>query len=175
CAPAGYAAYQWNYGQTTPCIYARQAGNYYVTVTDNSGCTANSNHLALAVHSLPPVSISLNGDTLNVYNATAYQWYLDGKPLAGDTGSTIIATSHGSYTVEVMDTNGCTSLSSPIHLTGIETMLQPASNIYPNPTGGSWHLSFSDDFKGADMGIWDGDGRCIYQSKIDKEEYDIKI
>jgi PKD repeat protein len=86
-------------------------GTSYDTVTVNS---------YVHVHLPPPVSLSVNGDTLSVFNGTSYQWYLNDSALIGDTSSLFIAAVPGSYTVQVTDDIGCTAISSPIVISGIE-------------------------------------------------------
>jgi hypothetical protein len=135
CAPAGMAAYQWNTGATTNCINTSQAGNYYVTVSDNRGCTATSNHLAIAVYPSPPISISVNGDTLTAYHAVTYQWLLNGNEIAGATDSVYIVPQAGLYSVAVIDSNGCSATCNPVSFTGFAEadMAYSPISVYPNP------------------------------------------
>ena len=116
CATAGFASYIWNNGATSECIYAKLAGNYYVTATDANNCTASSNHFAFNVYPLPPVSISINGDTLSAYNSNSYQWYIDNSIIAGANSPVYIAAQSGFYSVAVSDTNGCKALSNPVQI-----------------------------------------------------------
>ncbi len=136
CAPSGYAVYAWNTGDNTACITTTLSGNYYVTVTDNGGCTATSNHVTLSNFTPSPVTISVNGDTLTSYSASAYQWYLNGQAISGATNATYVATQNGNYTVEITDSHGCTYTSSvtTVKVTGINN-ITPANaiKVYPNP------------------------------------------
>ncbi len=167
CAPSGFSSYTWNNNSTGKCIEAKSAGNYYVTVTDNSGCTAESNHIGIIVHQSPPVSISLSGDTLRVYNETNVQWYLNDNPIPGATQNIYIAHTFGNYTVSVTDSNGCTSFSTPIVYTGIENINDENISIYPNPlAAGSWQLAVGNNLIGAQIEIIDDNGRIVYQSQI---------
>ncbi|MES2622008.1 MAG: T9SS type A sorting domain-containing protein [Bacteroidota bacterium] len=134
CVFPSFTAYQWNNGATDSCITTRLAGNYYLTVTDNNGCTVQSNRVALSVYPAPPVSISVNGDTLTVYGVVTQQWYRNGSPINNATLSTYIITQGGSYTVTVIDTNGCRATSSPIIVSGIGDMSEEDGvSIYPTP------------------------------------------
>ena len=101
CALSGYASYQWNAGVTGTgnCIYAKQAGDYYVTITDINGCTAESNHLPISVYPVTPASIIRQGDTLSSYGAVSYQWFLNNNPITNATGPIYIAGQQGLYSI----------------------------------------------------------------------------
>ncbi len=169
CATANFTGYLWNTGDTSKCIKARQAGNYYVTVTDASGCTATSSPVTLSVYPLPPVSISVNGDTLRAYNAVSYQWHLNNNPILNATSNTYIAQQAGSYTVEVTDSNGCRAISTAVNLvTGVEVLFGLGEvKIYPNPlVSGTWVLNASPDLIGNLFEILNTEGRILYESEI---------
>ncbi|MDB5283273.1 MAG: type sorting protein [Bacteroidota bacterium] len=133
CAPNGFATYNWNSGQSTACIFVRLGGNYYVTVSDQNNCTAESNHVTVVVKPIPSVSISVNGDTLRVYNQSNVQWYLNGVAISGGTNNIYIANQQGEYTVLVMDTDGCSALSSPVVFTGLAELTNTGIEVYCAP------------------------------------------
>ncbi len=170
CAPQGFATYLWNNGATSRCIYTKLAGNYYVTATDGVSCTVTSNAVTLNVYPSPPVSISVNGDTLTGYNAVAYQWYFNNAPIQNATDSIYIAQQSGSYKLEITDTNGCRSISIPVSVAvsavanlNAETEL----TVYPNPLQtGSWKLIASDDLMHQTFAIYDANGRLVHEEKF---------
>ncbi len=169
CAPANFASYTWNNNNGTgKCIQAKNAGNYYVTVTDNSGCTAESNHVSITAFPSPAVSISQSGDTLRVYNETNVQWYLNNNPIQNATQNIYIAHTFGNYTVSVTDSNGCTSFSLPTTITGIQDISNYENiSIYPNPlSAGNFQLSVGNNLIGAQVEILDDNGRIVYKSEI---------
>jgi hypothetical protein len=166
CGPSGFESYQWNTGQTTRCFYTNLAGAYYLTVTDNQNCTATSNRVSLTVHTPPQVSISVNGDTLSAYNAKGYQWYWDGNAIPNATGSRVIATQAGQYTVQVTDTNGCSSLSNPVTITGFETLREDDVTIYPNPSNGKWWLNVNNEMIGCEVEVLDVEGKLVFKSEV---------
>ncbi len=179
CAPNGFDAYLWNTGDTSSCIYVNQAGNYYVTVTDNSNCTAESNHIAITVYPLPPVSISVNGDTLNAYGASSYQWFFNNSLIAGASSATYIANQSGNYSVQVTDSNGCTAFSNQttITVTGVDDLfIDNGLKVYPNPlTYGVCGLEAGNDFIGAVVEMFDNNGRLIYKSEIRNRKSEIPL
>ncbi len=169
CAPGGYASYLWNTGATTTCINTSLAGNYYVTVSDANNCTSTSNHVAVSVYPLPPVSISVNGDTLKAFNAESYQWYLNGNEISGANTGSYIATVSGNYQVYVTDTNGCGALSTIIPVaTGLyDAFSEEWINVYPNPNQtGQWQLNVTESLNGHPFEVTDATGRLVLQSNI---------
>lgn len=179
CAPSGYVSYLWNSGETTSCIYAKQAGNYYVTVTDNFNCTATSNHLSVFVYPLPPVSISVNGDTLTAHNSVTYQWFFNGGVISGANNESYIAMQTGNYTVQVSDTNGCKVFSNPVTvtLTGLSNVGHDERiGIYPNPiSSAGFTLLVSEKHIGESFKIFDNNSRLIYQSVFNNEKTEIEL
>ncbi len=167
CAPEGYTGYLWNNGATSSCIRPSLAGNYYVTVTDQANCTATSNHVAVSVFPAPPVSVSVSGDTLKAFNATAYQWYLNGSAIQGATNSTLIVSVSGNYHVQITDTNGCVATSNPIVYSGIADLSSGNIQVFPNPNQtGSWNLVVTANLLGKPVEITDVEGRLLYSSVI---------
>ncbi len=169
CSPSGFVSYLWNTGQTSNCIYATHAGNYYVTVTDANNCTASSNHLPVFVYPLPPVSVSVNGDTLRAFNAVSYKWYFNNNIIGGATDSVYIATQSGNYTVEITDTNGCHVSSNAVNVTvsGLKEIGEEQFSVYPNPNSeGVWQLHVDESWLNNKVEIFDAEGRLVFQSSI---------
>jgi hypothetical protein len=167
CVPNTYSNYAWNNGKTGQCIYVNAAGNYYVTVTNASGCSAeSSNHVSVAVHQVPAVSITESGDTLDAVNANSVQWYLNGNAISGATSNVYVATVTGAYSVQVTDTNGCKANSTPVNITvlGMPGLSNDAVfNIYPNPASDKLII----DLKGLPISvpveIYDAQGKLVME------------
>ena len=170
CPGSTYSNYVWNTGATSSCIYASAAGNYYLTATDNNGCSAESNHVGVSVYPQPSVAISVNGDTLTAYNAVTYQWYLNGNKIDGATSASYVANAGGSYTVAVTDTNGCMALSTGIvvpGVSGIDQLPGYGFSIYPNPAlGNDLVLEVENNLVGNVLEINDVQGRLVLNHEI---------
>jgi len=111
--------YQWSTSETTSIISGKQAGQYSVTVTDGNGCTAIDT-VSLTEPSALTASVTVDsivvcyGDddgavTANASGGTtpySYFWN-DGPNTQSRTGL-----SGGTYTVTVLDNNGCSTTAS---------------------------------------------------------------
>jgi gliding motility-associated-like protein len=60
-----YASYLWNNGSTGSSINVSAPGPYFVTVTDNNGCTGTSNTITISSIAVPTVNVF--PDTLIMY------------------------------------------------------------------------------------------------------------
>ena len=106
---AGYGHYHWSTGDTTATITASVTGAYSVTVT-NGTCSATST-INVTVRNHP---ISLGNDivrcntspvTLSATSGfTSYHWFG-----GATTGNTYSAANEGTYWVQGIDANGCSS------------------------------------------------------------------
>ena len=165
----GFVSYRWNGGDTTACIYAHAAGNYYVTVMDANNCSVVSNHVAINVYSSPSISLSLNGDTITSNTGLAFQWYFNDTLITGAVSHQYVATQSGSYAVLVTDSNGCKSLSSSETITvlGITSLSSNAGfQIYPNPANDHLMLVWNEgDIWETPVEISDIRGRLILSFK----------
>jgi len=168
CNSGNFTSYQWNNGKTGKCIDVNEAGDYYVTITDTYGCTAQSNRLPINVYPVPSVSIIAEGDLLTSYGAVTYQWYFNGSPIPGATTDTLHVSQAGEYSLEVTDSYGCFTLSNPVNMvsTGIGQLAQEGLLLYPNPSTGTWQLEVDNDLVGSAFSVYDMQGQIVYQSEI---------
>jgi len=119
------ASYLWSTTETTQSITVTTAGNYTVQVTDANGCVSPQSDpvtVTVTVYSLPekpfitpsgPTAFCQGGSVeLSVPASSSYLWSTT------ETTQSITVSAAGSYTVQVTDTNGCTSpLSDPVTVT----------------------------------------------------------
>lgn len=111
--------YNWSDGQTGKSINVGATGSYFLTVTDQNGCTsAQSNKIDVTANPVPakPV-ITANGPTefcadrsitLTAPQELAYQW------TSGETTRSITSTKSGEFSVRIRNQFGCTSERSDI-------------------------------------------------------------
>ena len=138
---APYTYYWQPGGYTTAAVDSLCSGWYQVTVTDATGSQVVV-AVDAKVNAPPPVLVGVNGTTLYAYNAVAYQWLLNGQPIAGATSDIYQVGGPGNYAVIVTDTNGCVATSNPITYTGVaETdMASTSLLVYPNPAVGELYV-----------------------------------
>ena len=140
-SPAGGVSpytYSWSNQAITQNITNLQAGSYTVTVTDANGCTANAVGVVAITLSTVPVQIN-NSTGTNVLTCTTpaislqatggvtFTWTGGQTPNAANNVITI----PGSYTVNMIDPNGC-PVSQSIVIT--QNITPPTSGI-TNSTG----------------------------------------
>jgi gliding motility-associated-like protein len=130
----GGFAYQWHYngavipGATSPVYNATAPGSYLVKVT-NVNCVIPDSAIVVLdkpVAVISPSSALVCPGKVQLLSATpgnAFQWFLNGIALAGETSITYTATVPGKYAVRVSDSL-CANLSE-------EAILTPGSGPKP--------------------------------------------
>jgi hypothetical protein len=167
---AAASAYKWNSGQTTRSITVKASGDFIVTVTSDSGCTAASTAEIVSVNPLPEASIKADsivictGDSakLTANSGTGYKYLWT----TGQTARIIYVKTAGACDVQVTNTEGCSKVSAAIDIgtvnckegdiviadktngdlstaQGAGTGLQTA--VYPNPFNGAFHIKVQSD------------------------------
>ena len=105
-----YAEYQWNDNSSNPELSISTPGSYFLTVTNDAGCTgignftvASGTELALTGTGLTAVCSEGQPATLGLANTYSnYEWS------TGNTQNTIAVNIPGTYSVTVTDAQACT-------------------------------------------------------------------
>lgn len=128
-----FSAYHWSNNATTSTITVSQGGNYSVTVTNSSGCSASTSFNLLA-YSLPTATVVASGSltfcnggsvTLTANSGTGYTY----KWSTGANTASIDVTQSGSYKVTVY--NPCDSaVSQPQNV-----LVNPVPDAQISPSG----------------------------------------
>jgi gliding motility-associated-like protein len=131
-AGAAFTHYTWNNGDTTNRIFARQAGNYYLSALYANGCSSKDTFRLLSVYPEPQPSLNKNtvlcfGTDRELNAGPGYAQYLWND---GSTTSSLTVSSLGSYWVRVTDQHGCTA-SDTVNILSTEP---PPSGFLPADT-----------------------------------------
>ncbi len=121
-----FDTYEWSTGEMTSNVTVAVGSSYSVTVTDNSGCSGNSQ---VDIIALEAEQVEINGET-------AFCQGLAGELTASDgfdtyewsnsvNNQSITIADAGTYSVTATDVNGCTSESSIM----VELIDQASPNI----------------------------------------------
>jgi len=111
--------YNWSSGQRDKAITVGTSGNYFLTVTDQNGCTSfASNTVAVTANPVPAKpTVTTNGPTtfcadrnvtLTSQENTAYTWS------NGQTSRAITVNQSGNYSLQVRNQFGCASVNSDV-------------------------------------------------------------
>ena len=128
----------WSTGATGAQLVVSQPGNYSATITNSAGCSATSTTNTVIVYALPstPGIIQIGMD-LSTVNASSFQWMLSNVPVPNATNQSFTPPADGSYSVEIVDGNGCSAVSNAYVYTSIG-ISEPLENgitmqLFPNP------------------------------------------
>jgi hypothetical protein len=104
--------YFWSTGDTTQSIIVSKAGTYYVSTKNEEGCAGVSSTLIVKYLETPEKpTITRSGAMLTTNAAPPVQWYLNGEPITGATGSAYTPIADGDYTVLAKAKSGCSAIS----------------------------------------------------------------
>ncbi len=142
--------YQWLHngnpiaGATDTVYQTGNTGEYTVLITRGT-CVDTADVVAVVVHPLPVPEITADGDELKTDQYyDSYRWFRDGQLIQGAVDPSYSIIQKGAYTVEVIDTNGCTGMSVPhdhIPLTVGKDKPIKTISVYPNPAHEIIHIS----------------------------------
>ncbi len=168
-APFGYTSYVWSNGDATAVTEINTPGTHLVSVFNGFGCEAQSVTFNTSVYAVAQPSIIDNGGTLaSSITGTAYQWYLNGEPLAGATQSELPLQGAGSYSVVVTDQNGCETESDPyeVNLVGISDSGPSELTVWPNPVTDQLFLQLPTDHGFEHLRVFAANGQLILTEMI---------
>lgn len=115
-------------GETAVTTVISASGDYRMKVTNGVGCAAYSDPITVKVNGLPDNSITVTGGTdicngessvilAPVKTGYTYQWRNLGVDIPGETSNPFYAKAVGTYSVQIVDSNGCESVSSDVPVT----------------------------------------------------------
>jgi gliding motility-associated-like protein len=132
-------------GATTNTLRNIPSGNYSVTVTDGSQCTATATQMNVGATPSPvtipaPTTVSptcaanTGSITVNPANGVdpySYSWTKNGAPIANAFTNTLTNQGSGTYNVTATDSNGC-SATATVTLNSAAGSISAAANATPS-------------------------------------------
>lgn len=90
--------------------------------------------------------ITLSNGILSTSSLGSYQWYSNGNPIPGENASSIEPTITGDYSLELINPNGCSSVSEFVNYTGIDAIdSSELLSLFPNPVIDHLTIDFQSD------------------------------
>jgi len=105
--------------------------------TDTNGCTGTGVYSLSITENPDKPEITREADTLYSNYETGNQWYYNDEAIQGAVHQRLFMEKHGNYSVQLKDSNQCTSEMSDIY--SFEASVEDVDDrviIYPNPTEG---------------------------------------
>ena len=166
--------YTWSNGGTTNSIQVSAPGQFNVTVTNAAGCRGVSDTAVVTEVPNPMPTFTYQGGVLAVNGVYAsYQWFRDGTLIPGGTQPTYIPQLAGTFSVTVVDANGCEGSSDGLfvdptvsaegatdRLLGLE--------LFPNPTTGILNVRTESPINwDVDIQVTDMYGKVVKEFRVD--------
>jgi len=155
--------YKWEDNSTSPLRNNLVQGTYYVTVTDNDGCTINQN-IQLTAPNPMNATIQIRNESVAGVNDGSLTAFASGgipaysyKWSNGFSGQTNQGLAAGTYSLTVNDTKGCPVIKQAIveaddigcgtfkvntYKTDLSCFNSNNGTLSANPTGGTGNISF---------------------------------
>jgi len=168
----GGVAYLWENGSFNPSIYITPNSSLWFEGggMGSNSCT-NTDSIFIVVHPEPvdPFLIYVAGVLQVTPTGFIYNWYLDGNQIVGATGSSYTPTVNGIYTVEYVDSNGCTSNQTGIPVNDQNSSIEELNStvqISPNPSSGIFQINMANTMGEMTIEIFDVLGKTVYTNKV---------
>jgi hypothetical protein len=156
-------------GATGQSYAAAQTGSYSVNI-DDGVCRGASYAVIVTAHSVPVITLSFSGGNLSLTSGfSSYQWYYNSALIPGATTNSYAPLQTGTYSVVVIDSNGCSAQDSMFVIpTEISDASPNAITLSPNPNTGIFTISgkLSGNTKEVRILIRDITGRLVHTADI---------
>jgi 3',5'-cyclic AMP phosphodiesterase CpdA len=94
-------------GSLGKILEVKEAGSYDAMIRFQGACLTETVKVEVKVNELPTGEITQEDNILIAPLAEAYQWYVNGEKINGETAKNYQVTQSGEYTVEISNTAGC--------------------------------------------------------------------
>ena len=152
-------------GENESILEVTESGAYTVTGSpevcpDWTGFFGFS--LLYEAEQIAPALITVSNDTLFASPATSYQWYFEGLALLTATDSFFVASGNGSYVLETISEDSCTSTSEPFVFASTSTGLISGNDFEVTPVPASEYIHWNRGTTAtSEIRLIDASGRLI--------------
>jgi hypothetical protein len=137
-------------------------GFYTDVFSTEFGCDSIVVTNLVAVNNPVPV-INQNGILIQTGSYVSYQWLLNGEEIDGATAQQWEPLSNGTYTVHVIDANGCEGTSAPFQVitVSVNSLSEGGFQVFPNPTSGEVFVEWPVMMVNPIVQLLDATGRIV--------------
>ena len=164
--PGNYTSYEWLDGSTESTFTTTKSGDYYVTVYNENGLGKifNTTISILENNVVPAIEVTGEKKLTASVEAASYQWFLNERPIPNATEKSIITFWEGNYSLQITNSNGCSSMSAPFDSKGM--LLGKITNpfrVFPNPAVDDVNIFLADKIQGeATIKMYTMDGKAVW-------------
>ena len=140
-------------------VFSSNAGQFYVVVSNETGCSSQSEIVTVVKMMSPSASIITLSGNLNLCSESvtlkeisykdnnsnmSYQWKRNGSDILGATGKVFVPVLAGDYTIKTTNQNDCSKVSDSITVkktceSDVQSVVpSPRLWLYPNPNDGQF-------------------------------------
>tara|TARA_B110000967_G_C18901889_1_gene576324 strand:+ start:28 stop:1341 length:1314 start_codon:yes stop_codon:yes gene_type:complete len=175
--PAGFT-YIWFNGTTDRLYQAKGAGLFYLTVMDAIGCEYTD---SMVIEEYTSPSITLGPDTiLRSFDPLVLTPGSDFEEYTWSTGEStesISVTEKGTYSVTVIDTNGCTGSAQMqvLSAANVSSINGVTYKVYPNPASDRFTFTSSTPLQEAVLSLIDVNGRVVSKVAVNGDSVVVSV
>lgn len=143
-----------------------------------SGCYSGYTQIEIHVNELPAAPVvSLNSGQLCSDGIGETHWFLNGLAMDTSFHQCFNPLADGSYTAQVLDSNGCLSpMSTPYIITGIsDEFLIHNISVFPNPTNDKFTINFGDLSDVKALVLYNSIGQMVYRQALESNSKTLNV
>ena len=175
----------WNNGMSTETISNLENESYSATITDNFNCTeiigpfeiTSPSKLELEADIVNPGSNGLGLIALDVIGGNGPYTFMWDSPIQFEDDEVAEDLLEGSYSVTIIDSNGC-QIDSTFHLqtSAVTNIGKSIISLYPNPSNGHFIITtLSTGSRIRQIHIYSSEGKMLENRKINSYSVDVAI
>ena len=167
----------WSTGDSTLVIENLSKGIYVVNIKDDNGCLVSE---SIEINEPDSLDLMISSTFSEIDNVGNLQALVTGGTVpysllwnTGDTTLYINNVPEGTYSILVMDDNGCIIKKETDLTTAVEGVVNEHEiSIYPNPTGDELFIDFQREVD-SEISIYTDHGKFVYKTSNSKLKFQV--